>query len=163
MSLVPLFSVAMVLLKKSPLPGPFHPVIGVPVDIRIGQGKLVEVGDEVTIEYRVCDQGQREYGNSMKRGMPFTLEYGGRNSDPLVSVALSGMRVGGNRYVVLPGDSFAEGIGSIVPPKTDLTIWVHVVSAKAGKAAKVESPYVERAKGTVEVPRAVAHNGSARN
>ena len=133
------------------------------VDLRIGQGKILEEGDQVTIQYRVCGAFKKELANSMKRGMPFTLIFGGRNSDPLVSVTLAGMHVGGSRYTVLPAESLPDGIGSIVPAKTDLTIWVHVIEAKASSVSKVESPHVERAQGAVEVPRAVAHDGSARN
>ena len=133
------------------------------VDLRVGQGKLIEDGDKVTIQYRVCNQYKKELANSMKRGMPYTLVVGDRNSDSLVSVTLAGMHVGGSRYTVLPAESLPDGIGSIVPAKTDLTIWVHVIAAKSVKGAKVESPNAERAQGAVEVPRAVAHNGPARN
>ena len=134
----------------------------VTVDLKIGAGKAIEDGDKVTIQYRVCDSAKRELANSMKRGMPFTLIFGGRNSDPLVSVALAGMHVGGSRYTVLPAESLPAGIGSIVPPKTDLTVWVHVIAAKPLKGAKVESANAERAQGAMEVPRVAAHHGSAR-
>jgi hypothetical protein len=133
------------------------------VDIRVGEGRLIGEGDRVTIQYRVCGAYKKELANSMKRGMPYTLIYSSRNSEPLVSVTLAGMHVGGSRYTVLPAESLPDGIGSIVPAKTDLTIWVHVIEAKTTDSAKVESPHVERAQGAVEVPRAVAHNGSARN
>jgi FKBP-type peptidyl-prolyl cis-trans isomerase len=133
------------------------------VDLKVGQGKLVEEGDKVTIQYRVCDPNKKELANSMKRGMPYTLIFGGRNSDPLVAVTLAGMHVGGSRYTVLPAESLPEGIGSIVPANTDLTVWVHVIAAKALKAGKVESPNAERAQGAVEVPRAVAHDGPTRD
>ncbi len=133
------------------------------VDLRVGQGKLVEDGDKVTIQYRVWDPNKKELANSMKRGMPYTLVFGGRNSDPLVSVTLAGMHVGGSRYTVLPAEQLPGGIGSIVPANTDLTIWVHVIAAKALNTAKVESSNAERAQGAVEVPRAVAHDGPTRN
>lgn len=133
------------------------------VDLRVGTGKLIEEGDRVTIQYRVCGAYKKELANSMKRGMPYTLVYSSRNSEPLVSVTLAGMHVGGSRYTVLPAESLPDGIGSIVPAKTDLTIWVHVIEAKGTDTAKVESAHVERAQGAVEVPRAFAHNGSARN
>ena len=132
------------------------------VDIRVGEGKLVEQGDRVTIHYRVTDPGKKELANSMKRGLTYTMVFGGRNSDPLVMVALAGMHVGGSRYAKLPAEMFATGIGSIVPPRTDLTVWVHVIAAATWKGAKVESSNAERAQGAMEVPRVAAHNGSAR-
>jgi hypothetical protein len=133
-----------------------------PVDIRVGWGRLIEDGDKVTIQYRVTDTNKKEFANTMKRGMPFTLLYGDRNSDPLVSVVLDGMRIGGSRYVEMPASALPTGVGSIVPSNTDLTIWVHVIAAKKVREPKVESAHAERAQGAVEVPRATARYGAAR-
>ncbi len=131
-------------------------------DLHVGSGKLLEDGDKVTIQYSVCDAQHHEFANSLKRGMPFTMLVGGRNSDPLVSVALAGMHVGGSRRAMVSADILPDGIGSIVPPRTDLIVWVHVIAAKSTNLAKVESPNAERTQGALEVPRVTARHGAAR-
>ncbi|MDR3688572.1 MAG: FKBP-type peptidyl-prolyl cis-trans isomerase [Fimbriimonas sp.] len=132
-------------------------------DDHIGGGKLLEAGDKITIQYRVWDSLNREIANSTKRGLPYTLIVGMRNSDPLVSVALPGMRAGGIRTVSVPAEYFPDGIGGIVPARTDLHLWINVIAAKAQGPAKVESANAERTQGTLEVPGALAHNGPARD
>ena len=129
---------------------------------RQGKGKLIASGDKITIQYQVKDGLNHELASSRKRGMPFTLVVGERNSDPLISVALTGMREGGIRLVLIPSSAIPQGIGSIVPPKTDLRLWINVVAAKAYDLTKVESSHVERTQGTVAVPRTSAHHGRAR-
>ena len=132
------------------------------VEDRVGTGKLLELGDKITIQYRVWDSLNRELADSTKRAMPYTLVIGMGNSDPLVSVALPGMHAGGIRTASIPASLVPEGIGSIVPPKTDLHLWIYVIAAKATGVPKVESPHAERTQGTVEVPRAPVHDGAAR-
>ena len=132
------------------------------VEDHIGDGKLLEEGDKITIQYQVRDSLNRELANSTKRGLPYTLIVGTRNSDRLVSVALAGMHAGGMRTALVPADLIPQGIGSIVPPKTDLHLWIYVIAAKAFNPPKVESLHAERTQGTVEVPRTIAHNGSTR-
>ena len=132
------------------------------VEEHVGTGKLVEDGDKITIQYKVRDSLDRELANSYKRGMAYTILVGSRNSDPLVSVALAGIHAGGIRTALIPSDVVPKGIGSIIPPKTDLHLWIYVIAAKAMDSPKVESTYAERTQGTVEVPRTLAHHGSAR-
>jgi|GEM_PF-1958951 len=129
---------------------------------RPGKGRLVESGDKITIQYQVKDGLNRELASTCKRGMTYTLVVGERNSDRLLSVALTGMKVGGIRLVLIPSNSVPQGIGSIVPPKTDLRLWINVVAAKAYSLAKVESSHVERTQGTLAVPGTSAHHGGAR-
>ncbi len=127
-----------------------------------GSGKLVEEGDKITIQYRVWDSLDRVLADSAKRGMPFTLVVGQRNSDPLVSVVLAGMHSGGVRTAWIPAELIPEGLGSIVPPKTDLHLWIFVLAAKAYISPKVDTTRAERIKGTVEVSRVAIHHGSTR-
>jgi len=131
-------------------------------DQYVGNGKLIEAGDKITIEYRVWAETNRELADSKKRGLPFTLIVGARNSDPFVSVALPGMHAGGIRTAVIPADFAPEGVGSIIPAKTDLHLWIYVIAAKPTNLPKVDSIHAERTQGTLEVPRTSARDGRAR-
>jgi len=149
------------------------------IEDRPGSGKLIEDGDKVVIQYRVWDVNGRELADTSKRGMPFTMVIGQRNSDKLLTVALAGMHAKGVRTADIPAELVPAGLGSVIPANSDLHIWIFAVAAKpasapdtatqggrpvkiAPKPAKVESKHVERTKGTVQVPGATAHNGPAR-
>lgn len=73
-------------------------------DITIGTGDEVKVGDEVLVHYVGKLQDGTEFDNSQKRGEPFLFEVGGGRVIQGWEQGLIGMKVGGQRILVIPPD-----------------------------------------------------------
>lgn len=73
-------------------------------DITIGTGDEVKVGDEVLVHYVGKLQDGTEFDNSQKRGEPFLFEVGGGRVIQGWEHGLIGMKVGGQRILVIPPD-----------------------------------------------------------
>lgn len=71
-----------------------------------GSGVVCASGDIVTLDYRIEDESGKEIANSERRGLPSTVEIGGVNSDPLLSAAASGARLGEERWTILVVDDW---------------------------------------------------------
>ena len=84
-------------------------------DITIGRGEEVKDGDVVLVHYVGRLQDGTEFDNSRKRGAPFEFQVGGGQVISGWEEGLVGMKVGGERILVIPpekgyGD---QGIGPI--------------------------------------------------
>ena len=84
-------------------------------DIKIGVGEEVKAGDTVAVHYVGTLQNGQEFDNSRKRGAPFEFEVGGGQVIKGWDEGLVGMKVGGQRVLVIPpemayGD---QGVGPI--------------------------------------------------
>lgn len=73
-------------------------------DVRFGVGEEVEVGDTVTVNYVGTLQNGQEFDNSYKRGQPFSFKVGAGNVIAGWEEGLVGMKVGGQRVLVIPSD-----------------------------------------------------------
>jgi len=137
--------------------------LGVAMTANAGDGEPIATGSLVTVSYVVKDGLGHELANSNKRGMPFTFQFGDRTADPMFSAAVEGMAKGGERTVWIPWTAVGPGVGGIVPPRTDLQLWVHVESVTGLKASpKVKSGNAKGASGTLAVPGAAGQHGPAR-
>jgi len=91
------------------------PVLGIPAgetptglvkrDIVKGTGKVARKGDSVTVQYvgTAWSTGQ-EFDASWDKGQPFTFPLGKGKVIPGWDRGVAGMRVGGRRLLVVPGD-----------------------------------------------------------
>ncbi len=84
-------------------------------DIKVGEGAAVQDGDVVSVHYAGRLQDGTEFDNSKKRGEPFEFKVGGGQVIKGWEEGLVGMKVGGERILVIPpemayGD---QGIGPI--------------------------------------------------
>ncbi|MEZ0326030.1 MAG: hypothetical protein ACAH95_08985 [Fimbriimonas sp.] len=86
----------------------------------VGNGQVIESGRGAKLEFELFDGLGRLLQSSGQRGQQFTYVPGA--GDPLLDAALSGMQEGGERVVIFSPDRFPSGLGSLVPPQTELTL-----------------------------------------
>jgi len=98
-------------------------------DIRIGEGEEVKSGDTVVVHYAGRLQSGTEFDNSRRRGAPFTFTVGSGQVIKGWEEGLVGMKVGGERILVIPPDMAygADGVGPI-PPNATLVFSIELVA-----------------------------------
>lgn len=84
-------------------------------DIKVGGGATVKNGDVVSVHYAGRLQDGTEFDNSKKRGAPLEFKVGGGQVIKGWEEGLVGMKVGGERILVIPPDMAYgdQGIGPI--------------------------------------------------
>jgi len=89
-------------------------------DIKEGVGEAVKVGDKVTVHYVGTLQDGTEFDNSKKRGETFVFTVGEGKVIKGWEEGLVGMKVGGQRVLVIPPEKGYGGqaIGPIPPNST---------------------------------------------
>ncbi|MCF7815501.1 MAG: FKBP-type peptidyl-prolyl cis-trans isomerase [Candidatus Pacebacteria bacterium] len=100
-------------------------------DVKIGSGEGVKNGDSVTVNYIGTTQDGVRFDSSYERGTPFTFTVGAGKVIQGWEKGLIGMKIGGERILVIPSD-MAYGnrqIGSI-PPNSTLIFSVELLSVK---------------------------------
>ncbi len=100
-------------------------------DIKVGEGAEVKAGDTVAVHYIGTLQDGTEFDNSKKRGEPFTFTVGGGQVIKGWEEGLVGMKVGGQRVLVIPPDKAygEQGIGPI-PANATLVFAIELVEIK---------------------------------
>ena len=73
-------------------------------DVVFGSGPEVAGGDTVTVHYIGTLQNGQEFDNSLKRGEPFTFTVGQGRVIAGWEEGIRGMKVGGQRVLVIPSD-----------------------------------------------------------
>ena len=98
-------------------------------DIKVGEGDAVEAGDSVVVHYAGRLQSGTEFDNSRRRGAPFTFTVGGGQVIKGWEEGLVGMKVGGERILVIPPDKAygEQGIGPI-PPNATLVFSIELIA-----------------------------------
>ncbi|QQR65443.1 FKBP-type peptidyl-prolyl cis-trans isomerase [Candidatus Kaiserbacteria bacterium] len=101
-------------------------------DVRIGTGDaVVKEGDAVTVHYIGTTQDGVKFDSSYDRGIPFIFTVGDGKVIEGWEKGLIGMKVGGQRILVIPG-SMAYGnmqVGAI-PPNATLVFAVELLEIK---------------------------------
>lgn len=84
-------------------------------DVKIGTGEEVQEGDVVSVHYAGRLQDGTEFDNSRSRGSAFEFQVGGGQVIKGWEEGLIGMKVGGERILVIPPEKGygAAGIGPI--------------------------------------------------
>jgi FKBP-type peptidyl-prolyl cis-trans isomerase FkpA len=112
----------------------------VATDLVAGQGAEATPGSRVSVHYAGWlydhtrpDQKGVEFDGSRKHGSPFSFTLGARQVIPGWDQGVAGMRVGGQRRLVIPsylayGDS---GAGGVIPPGATLVFDVELMDVKA--------------------------------
>ncbi len=100
-------------------------------DIKVGEGEEVKTGDTVAVHYIGTLQDSTEFDNSKKRGEPFEFTVGGGQVIKGWDEGLVGMKVGGQRVLVIPPEkAYGErGIGPI-PPNATLVFAIELIEVK---------------------------------
>jgi FKBP-type peptidyl-prolyl cis-trans isomerase len=100
-------------------------------DVKMGEGAEVKNGDVVSVHYIGTLQDGTEFDNSKKRGQPFEFTVGGGQVIKGWEEGLVGMKVGGQRILVIPPDkAYGErGIGPI-PGNATLVFAIELLEIK---------------------------------
>lgn len=100
-------------------------------DVRFGTGESVQSGDTVVVNYVGTLQNGQEFDNSYKRGQPFTFTVGAGNVIAGWEEGIVGMKVGGQRVLVIPADKAygRQGYGPI-PGNATLVFSIELVEIK---------------------------------
>ncbi len=100
-------------------------------DVKMGEGSEVKVGDTVAVHYVGTLQDGTEFDNSKKRGQAFEFKVGGGQVIKGWDEGLLGMKVGGQRILVIPSDmAYGEkGIGPI-PGGATLVFSIELIAIK---------------------------------
>ncbi len=100
-------------------------------DVVVGTGDAVEDGDTVSVHYVGTLQDGTEFDNSEKRGTPFEFRVGEGRVIKGWEEGLVGMKVGGERILVIPPDMAygKNGIGPI-PGNATLVFKIELLAIK---------------------------------
>ena len=100
-------------------------------DVVIGDGKLVNDGDTVTVHYVGTLQNGQQFEDSKQKGQPFTFEVGAGKAIAGWDEGVLGMREGGSRVLVVPSDMAygKEGLGPI-PGDATLVFVIELLEVK---------------------------------
>ncbi len=100
-------------------------------DIVIGTGAEVKEGDTVEVHYIGRLQSGEEFDNSQKRGTPFQFTVGDGRVIAGWEQGLVGMKVGGQRILVIPPD-LAYGNRQVgpIPANSTLVFAIELISIK---------------------------------
>jgi FKBP-type peptidyl-prolyl cis-trans isomerase len=100
-------------------------------DIKIGTGEEVKTGDVVSVHYEGQLQNGQEFDSSKKRGEPFEFTVGAGRVIQGWEEGVVGMKVGGERVLVIPPEkAYGEaGIGPI-PGNATLVFSIELLEIK---------------------------------
>ena len=110
------------------------------IDLKVGTGALARSGDDVTVEYTGWLSDGTKFDSSRGRNQPFTLTLGKGQVIAGWDEGLPGMKVGGQRKLIIPA-SLAYGPSgqtdpnsgvTIIPPNATLVFEVELLSLKPG-------------------------------
>lgn len=105
---------------------------GLAFPLEAGEGDVAGASDVVTVSYRAVDGLGRDVADSDRRGLPLTFQIGGPLTDPILEPAVRGLRPGGGQVVWIPADA-GQDFGSIVPPRTDLTLTLRLLEVSPSR------------------------------
>jgi FKBP-type peptidyl-prolyl cis-trans isomerase len=100
-------------------------------DVKIGTGAEVKQGDDVSVHYVGTLQNGQEFDNSRKRGSAFEFTVGTGEVIKGWDEGLVGMKVGGQRILVIPPEkAYGEnGVGPI-PGGATLVFMIELLAVK---------------------------------
>lgn len=139
-------------------PAPAAAAMGAPttlktIDRKVGDGALAESGQPVAVHYTgylydatAPDNKGKKFDSSVDRKVPFGFIIGAGRVIKGWDEGVPGMKVGGQRTLIIPPDKgYGErGAGAAIPPNATLVFDVELMSVvgKTQNAAADPSPYV---------------------
>ncbi|MDD4929132.1 MAG: FKBP-type peptidyl-prolyl cis-trans isomerase [Gallionella sp.] len=105
-------------------------------DIKLGEGKLAAPGQNVSVHYTgwlydeaAADHKGKKFDSSRDRGQPFEFPLGAGHVIKGWDVGVEGMKVGGQRTLIIPsGMGYgARGAGGVIPPNATLVFDVELL------------------------------------
>jgi FKBP-type peptidyl-prolyl cis-trans isomerase len=91
-------------------------------DVKTGEGPEAKAGDSVTVHYTGTLDDGTKFDSSRDRGKPFVFALGRGQVIRGWDVGVAGMKVGGQRTLVIPAEEGygARGAGGVIPPHATL-------------------------------------------
>lgn len=101
-------------------------------DVRIGSGeRAVAKGDTVTVQYIGTTQDGVKFDSSYERGTPFIFTVGGGKVIAGWEKGLIGMKIGGQRILVIPSDmAYGNRQVGAIAPNTNLVFAIELLEIK---------------------------------
>ncbi|MDD2913821.1 MAG: FKBP-type peptidyl-prolyl cis-trans isomerase [Gallionella sp.] len=105
-------------------------------DIKLGEGEQANAGHEVSVHYTgwlydesAPDSKGNKFDSSRDRGMPFEFPLGAGHVIKGWDQGVEGMKVGGQRTLVIPSNLGygARGAGGVIPPNATLVFDVELL------------------------------------
>jgi len=104
-------------------------------DLTEGDGAEATSGDRVTVHYNGwLEADSTLFDSSIQRGQPFSFELGTGQVIRGWDEGVAGMKVGGERQLVIPPDLAygSQGAGDAIPPDATLIFEVELLSVDSG-------------------------------
>lgn len=98
-------------------------------DLKLGEGKEVKTGDNITIHYKGTLENGQKFDSSYDRGQPFQTKIGVGQVIKGWDQGVVGMKVGGKRRLIIPPDLGYGPMGypPVIPPNATLIFEVELV------------------------------------
>jgi len=97
-------------------------------DVRIGTGAVAKEGDKVTVHYVGTLQDGTRFDSSYDRGEPFFFTVGKGSVIQGWDKGLVGMKVGGQRILVIPGDmAYGNRQVGVIPANATLVFAIELL------------------------------------
>jgi peptidylprolyl isomerase len=101
-------------------------------DITVGNGPSPQPGQTVTVHYTGWLDDGKKFDSSLDRGQPFEFPLGQGRVIKGWDEGVAGMKVGGQRTLVIPPQMGygARGAGGVIPPDATLIFDVELLEVK---------------------------------
>ena len=98
-------------------------------DFEVGDGAEATAGQSVAVHYTGWLSDGTKFDSSLDRGQPFVFLLGASQVIPGWDEGVAGMKVGGQRQLLIPPDlGYGEqGAGGVIPPNATLVFEVELV------------------------------------
>jgi FKBP-type peptidyl-prolyl cis-trans isomerase len=102
------------------------------IDVVVGSGDEARAGQNVSVHYTGWLTTGQKFDSSRDRGQPFTFRLGGGQVIQGWDEGVAGMRVGGQRRLIIPPTKGygASGAGGVIPPNATLIFDVELLGVR---------------------------------
>jgi peptidylprolyl isomerase len=100
------------------------------IDLRVGTGAVAKSGDNVRVHYVGTLLNGTKFDSSRDRNEPFEFPLGGGRVIQGWDEGVAGMRVGGQRKLIVPSELGygAQGAGDKIPPNATLVFTIELLA-----------------------------------
>jgi FKBP-type peptidyl-prolyl cis-trans isomerase len=99
------------------------------IDVVVGTGDEAQAGQEVTVHYTGWLTSGQKFDSSRDSGRPFNFKLGGGDVIKGWDLGVAGMRIGGQRRLIIPPDMGygPRGYPPVIPPSATLIFDVELL------------------------------------